>query len=126
MFYFDLNITLHPNTSSLITYRDELLFVVEPEQVSFIDVSQLSFNPVDRKNPVTKVKKQRLFTNELGSRRTQAVGMIVISRGPQAEIMTQFQEGLEGQEADIKNNARYMQTVANFMIICLSLLFGLM
>jgi hypothetical protein len=82
VFYFDLNVTLNPNTSALITYRDDLLFIVEPDHVSYIDVSRMSFNPLDSFNPVTKVQKQKLFSNLLDDKKNNtAVGMIVISRG---------------------------------------------
>ncbi len=46
-YYFDMNITLDKDTSVLKSYRDELLFIVEPNQVSYIDVTNLQLRPFD-------------------------------------------------------------------------------
>lgn len=89
-FYYDLNLSLSSNTSALKSYRDELLFIVEPDEISFLDVTDLELNPMDAKKPVTPMKKQRLILNKMPSGKG-ASGITVISKY-QTEIMSQFKD----------------------------------
>jgi hypothetical protein len=89
-FYYDLAINLSSNTSALKSYRDELLFIVEPNEISFIDVTNLEFNPNNPTTPVTPVNKQRLIKNIMPSGKS-ASGIAVISKY-QTEVMSQFKE----------------------------------
>jgi hypothetical protein len=89
-FYDDLAINLSSNTSALKSYRDELLFIVEPNEISFIDVTNLEFNPNNPTTPVTPVNKQGLIKNIMPSGKS-ASGIAVISKY-QTEVMSQFKE----------------------------------
>jgi hypothetical protein len=89
-FYYDLAINLSSNTSALKSYRDELLFIVEPNEISFIDVTNLEFNPNNPTTPVTPVNKQGLIKNIMPSGKS-ASGIAVISKY-QTEVMSQFKE----------------------------------
>jgi hypothetical protein len=66
------------------------LFIVEPNEISFIDVTSLSFNPNDPTTPVSPVNKQRLINNVMPGGKS-ASGIAVISKY-QTEVMSQFKD----------------------------------
>ena len=55
------------------------MFIVEPNEISFIDVTSLELNPNNPSTPVTPVTKQRLIYNVMPSGKS-ASGIAVISK----------------------------------------------
>lgn len=78
-FYYHLNISCSNAPScSLLTYRDDLVFMVEYNQISYVDVGKLVFYPSKTGNGVSKLEKNKLFTTLPNGR--PAKGLLAISR----------------------------------------------
>ena len=88
-YYFDMNVTLDKDTTVLKTYRDALLFIVEPTQISYLDVTKLQLNPYNGQTPVTPVTKQKLSANGNILNGQRVHGLVVISEF-QEQVMSQF------------------------------------
>ena len=55
-FFFDLGVDLsNYANSSLLTYRDDLVFITEYNQLSYVDVAALQLTPHDSARPVSRV-----------------------------------------------------------------------
>ena len=78
-YYFDLGIYCfgYPPSSSLLTYRDDLVFITEYNQLSYVDVSKLAFTPFNKESPFPKLEKNKLFSTLPNGR--AANGLIVIA-----------------------------------------------
>ena len=122
-FYYDLEVNLSSNTSALKSYRDELLFMVEPAEISFLDVTDLQLNPMNGQTPVTQMAKQRLIFNKMPNSGNSAQGIAVISKY-QKEVMAQFQDIVQ-DDSDTKNSAKLVKisTLITFAVLSATLMF---
>lgn len=94
---------------------------MEPDEISFLDVTDLELNPMDAKNPVTPMKKQRLILNKMPSGKS-ASGIAVISKY-QSEVMSQFKDINQlFEESDTKNSA-YLVKMTSLWTLCLIMVF---
>jgi hypothetical protein len=60
--YFDLHVPTF-GVKGLVPFNDELLFIIESNQTSFINVKHLYFNVEDSRGPIPKITKNFLFKN---------------------------------------------------------------
>ena len=78
-FFFDLGVDRTDTPySSLLTYRDDLVFITEYNQLSYVDVAALQLTPYDSATPVSRVEKTRLISALPNGRTVN--GVIAISR----------------------------------------------
>ena len=87
-FFFDLGVAPSDTPySSLLTYRDDLLFITEFNQLSYVDVATLQLTPYDSATPVSRVEKTRLISTLPNGRPVN--GVIAISRRL-SDVVTSF------------------------------------
>jgi len=87
-FFFDLGVDRSDTPySSLLTYRDDLVFITEYNQLSYVDVASLQLTPYDSATPVSRVEKTKLLTKLPNGRTVN--GVIAISRRL-SDVVTSF------------------------------------
>jgi len=78
-FFFDLGVDPSGTPySSLLTYRDDLVFITEYNQLSYVDVASLQLTPYDSAMPVSRVEKTKLISKLPNGRTVN--GVIAITR----------------------------------------------
>ncbi|TNV77989.1 hypothetical protein FGO68_gene12379 [Halteria grandinella] len=90
--YFNLGIPMN-NLTSIVTYRDDLIFTIENGALTYLDVSHLSFNVQNPQQPVSVVKKGMIF-NMLPN--GMKIDSIVVAAKEQGHAVSAFIEENNG------------------------------